>query len=178
MKKVLVISTSLRGNSNSETLADEFVRGAQDSGNQAEKVSLRGKNISFCRGCFACLKSGHCAINDDANAIVEKMLNADVLVFASPIYYYEMCGQMKTLLDRANPLFDTDYAFTKAYLLATAAEDAPETFAGTEKAVQGWVDCFPRCTLVGTVFAGGVNGVGEIAGHIALEQAYQMGKEV
>ena len=66
----------------------------------------------------------------------------------------------------------------KAYLLAAAAEDAPETFAGTEKAVQGWVDCFPRCTLVGTVFAGGVNGVGEIAGHIALEQAYQMGEEV
>ena len=70
------------------------------------------------------------------------------------------------------------YAFTKAYLLATAAEDAPETFAGTEKAVQGWVDCFPRCVLAGTVFAGGVNGVGEIAGHIVLEQAYQMGKEV
>ena len=64
------------------------------------------------------------------------------------------------------------------YLLATAAENAPETFAGTEKAVQGWVDCFPRCALVGTVFAGGVNGAGEIAGHPALEQAYQMGKEV
>ena len=64
------------------------------------------------------------------------------------------------------------------YLLAAAAEDAPETFAGTEKAVQGWVDCFPRCALAGTVFAGGVNGVGEIAGHIVLEQAYQMGKEV
>ena len=78
----------------------------------------------------------------------------------------------------ANPLYDSDYAFTKAYLLATAAEDAPETFDGTEKAVQGWVDCFPRCTLAGTVFAGGVNGVGEIAGHPALEQAYQMGKEV
>ena len=81
------------------------------------------------------------------------------------------------MLDRATPLYDTDYAFTKAYLLATAAEDALETFAGTEKAVQGWVDCFPRCTLAGTVFAGGVNGVGEIAGHVALEQAYRMGKE-
>ena len=82
------------------------------------------------------------------------------------------------MLDRANPLFDTDYAFTKAYLLATAAEDAPETFEGTEKAVQGWVDCFSRCALAGTVFAGGVNNVGEIAGHVALEQAYRMGKDV
>ena len=82
------------------------------------------------------------------------------------------------MLDRANPLFDTNYAFTKVYLLATAAENASETFAGTEKAAQGWVDCFPRCALAGTVFAGGVNGAGEIAGHPALEQAYQMGKEV
>ena len=49
---------------------------------------------------------------------------------------------------------------------------------GAREAVQGWVDCFPRCALAGTVFAGGVNGVGETAGHIALEQAYQMGKEV
>ena len=63
-------------------------------------------------------------------------------------------------------------------LAAAFAKGASETFAGTEKAVQGWVDCFPRCTLVGTVFAGGVNGAGEIAGHPALEQAYQMGKEV
>ena len=101
-----------------------------------------------------------------------------LLVFATPVYYYCVSGQLKTMLDRANPLFDTDYAFTKAYLLATAAEDASETFAGTEKAVQGWVDCFPRCALAGTVFAGGVNGVGEIAGHAVLEQAYQMGKEV
>lgn len=91
---------------------------------------------------------------------------------------YCVSGQLKTMLDRANPLYDTDYAFTKVYLLAAAAEDASETFEGTEKAVQGWVDCFPRCTLAGTVFAGGVNGVGEISGHIALEQAYRMGKEV
>ena len=63
-------------------------------------------------------------------------------------------------------------------LAAAFAKDAPETFAGTEKAVQGWVDCFPRCALAGTVFAGGVNGVGEISGHAVLEQANQMGKEV
>ena len=82
------------------------------------------------------------------------------------------------MLDRANPLFDSDYSFTKAYLLATAAEDGEETVEGTVKAVQGWVDCFERCELAGTVFAGGVNGVGDIAGHPALEKAYQMGKEV
>ena len=82
------------------------------------------------------------------------------------------------MLDRANPLFGTDYAFTKAYLLATAAEAEPETVEGAEKAIQGWVDCFDRCELAATVFAGGVNGIGDIAGHPALEQAYQSGKEV
>ena len=177
-KKVLIISSSPRKGGNSETLAAAFAKGAREAGNQVETVSLRDKQIGFCKGCFACLKLGHCVIQDDAVEIAAKMHDADVLVFATPVYYYSVSGQLKTMLDRANPLYDTDYAFTKAYLLAAAAEDAPETFEGTEKAVQGWVDCFPRCTLAGTVFAGGVNGVGEIAGHVALEQAYRMGKEV
>ena len=171
-KKVLIISASPRKGGNSETLAAAFAKGVQAAGNQVETVYLREKQIGFCKGCFACLKLGHCVIQDDAVEIAAKMHNANVLVFATPVYYYCVSGQLKTMLDRANPLFDTDYAFTKAYLLATAAEDEPETFAGTEKAMQGWVDCFPRCALVGTVFAGGVNGVGEIAGHPALEQAY------
>ena len=177
-KKVLIISSSPRKGGNSETLAAAFAKGAREAGNQVETVSLRDKQVGFCKGCLACLKLGHCVIQDDAVEIAAKMHDADVLVFATPVYYYCVSGQLKTMLDRANPLYDTDYAFTKAYLLAAAAEDASETFEGTEKAVQGWVDCFPRCTLAGTVFAGGVNDVGEIAGHIALEQAYQMGKEV
>ena len=177
-KKVLIISSSPRKGGNSETLAAAFAKGAREAGNQVETVSLREKQVGFCKGCLACLKLGHCVIQDDAVEIAVKMHDADVLVFATPVYYYSVSGQLKTMLDRANPLYDTDYAFTQAYLLATAAENAPETFEGTEKAVQGWVDCFPRCTLAGTVFAGGVNDVGEIAGHVALEQAYQMGKEV
>ena len=110
--------------------------------------------------------------------IAAKMHDADVLVFATPVYYYSVCGQLKTMLDRANPLFGSDYSFTEAYLLATAAESGRSTFDGAKKAVQGWVDCFPRCTLAGTVFAGGVNGVGDIAGHPALEQARRMGMEI
>ena len=177
-KKVLIISSSPRKGGNSETLAAAFAKGAQAAGHQVETVYLREKQVGFCKGCFACLKLGHCVIQDDAVEIAAKMHDADVLVFATPVYYYCVSGQLKTLLDRANPLYDSDYAFTKAYLLATAAEDAPETCDGTEKAVQGWVDCFPRCELVDTIFAGGVNGVGDIAGHPALEKAYQAGKSV
>lgn len=177
-KNVLIISSSPRKGGNSETLAASFARGAQEAGNRVETVYLRERQYSFCKGCFACRKLGHCVINDDAVELAARMHDADVLVFVTPVYYYSVSGQLKTILDRANPIYDTDYAFTKAYLLATAAEDEPETVEGTEKAVQGWVDCFPRCELVETVFAGGVNEVGEIVGHPALEKAYQVGKEV
>ena len=177
-KNVLIISSSPRKGGNSETLAASFEKGAQDAGHHVETVCLREKQISFCKGCLACQKLGHCVIKDDAVEISAKMHDADVLVFATPVYYYSVSGQLKTMLDRANPLFGTDYAFTKVYLLATAAEDESETVEGTVKAVQGWVDCFPRCELAGTVFAGGVTDVGEIDGHPALEKAYQMGKEI
>ncbi len=177
-KHVLIISSSPRKGGNSETLAASFAKGAEEAGHKVETVYLREKNYGFCKGCLACLKVGHCVIGDDAVEIAARMHDADVLVFATPVYYYSVSGQLKTMLDRANPLFGTDYAFTKAYLLATAAEDGPETVAGSEKAVQGWVDCFPRCELAGTVFAGGVTDVGKIARHPALEKAHQMGKEI
>ena len=177
-KKVVIVSSSPRKNGNSETLADAFAKGARQAGHSVEIVRLGEKQIGFCKGCLACQKLGQCVIQDDAVEIAAKMHDADILVFATPVYYYGVCGQLKTMLDRANPLFVSDYAFTEAYLLATAAEDGRSTFDGTEKAVQGWVDCFPRCTLAGTVFAGGVTGVGEIAGHPALEQARRMGMEI
>ena len=177
-KKVLILSSSPRKGGNSETLAAAFAQGAREAGNQVETVSLREKQVGFCKGCLACLKLGHCVIKDDAVEIADKMHDADVLVFATPVYYYSVSGQLKTVLDRANPLFGTDYGFTKAYLLATAVEDEPETVEGTVKAVQGWVDCFERCELADTVFAGGVNEIGEINGHPALKRAYQVGKEI
>ena len=177
-KNVLILSSSPRNGGKSETRATAFTKGAQEAGNQVETVYLREMQYCFCKGCLACQKLGHCVIKDDAVEIAAKMHDADVLVFATPVYYYSVSGQLKTMLDRVNPLFGTDYAFTKAYLLATAAEDGPETVAGSEKAVQGWVDCFDRCKLAGTVFAGGVTDVGEIVGHPALEKAYQSGREV
>lgn len=127
---------------------------------------------------MACLTLGNCVIEDDAVEIAAKMHDADVLVFATPIYYYSVSGQLKTMLDRANPLYDSDYAFTQVYLLAAAAEDAPDVAEGAIKTVQGWVDCFSRCELADTIFAGGVNDVGEIDKHPALEKAYQIGMEV
>ena len=178
-KRVLILSTSPRKNGNSDTLAEEFARGAREAGHEVEKISLSGKEIRFCQGCLACQKTGRCVIHDDADAIVqEKMVRAQVLVFATPIYYYEMCGQMKTMLDRSNPLFSADYAFRDICLLSAAAEEDSHTPDGAVTGLQGWIDCFEKVRLAGTVFAGGVTAVGEIQGHPALKKAYEMGKNV
>lgn len=148
MKNVLVISSSLRRGSNSEALAKEFARGASDSGNKVELISLRDKAISFCRGCLACQKTQKCVIADDAQSIVAKMQDADVIAFATPIYYYEMSGQLKTLLDRA------------------------------VMGLTGWIDCFEKARLARTVFAGGVNEPDEITGHQSLAEAYAVGNKI
>lgn len=177
-KNVLIISTSLRKGGNSDTLADCFLQGATDAGNAVEKINLYGKTINFCKGCLACQKIKKCVIADDVKDIIEKMLTADVIVFATPIYYYEMAGQMKTLLDRTNPLYGTDYAFRDIYLLSTAADDGEEIDARAITGLEGWIECFPKAHLAGTVFAGGVTSVGEIKGHLALNKAYEMGKSV
>lgn len=177
-KKVYVISTSLRKNSNSEQLAAVFADGAREAGHEVEVVSLRNKTLGFCRGCLACQETMQCVVKDDANDIVEKMGKADVLVFATPIYYYEMCGQLKTLLDRANPLFPTDYAFREVYLLATAADEEASAIDGARKGLEGWVACFPKADLKGVLFCGGVTEAGDIAGNTALAKARHLGNSV
>lgn len=177
-KKVLILTSSARKGGNSERLAAAFAEGAKQAGNEVETIRLFDQTIGFCRGCLACQKTGRCVIHDDADVIAQKMLTADVLVFATPVYYYSVSGQLKTMLDRANPLFPSDYAFRKVYLLATAAEDEPTTVEGTEKAVQGWVDCFGKAELAGVIFAGGVTDVGEIKGHSALAKAEQVGNAI
>lgn len=178
MKNVLIISSSLRKNSNSQMLAESFGNGAKAAGNNVEFVSLVGKQINFCRGCFACQKLKKCVISDDSNAIVQKMLNADVLVFATPIYYYEMSGQLKTLLDRANPLFVSDYKFRDVYFLSVAAEEGDDVPQYAEQGMQGWIDCFEKAKFAGKLFCGGVNDAGEIAGNPMLEKAFEMGKTI
>lgn len=178
MKKVIVISTSLRIGSNSDMLADKFTEGALHAGHDVEKISLAGKNISFCRGCLACQKLGRCVIDDDANGIMQKVLNADVVVWATPIYYYEMSGQMKVMIDRMNAMYPLDYKFRDVYLLTTAAENEPEVPKRAESGLTGWTDCYPKCRLAGTLFCGGVDAPHAIEGNEKLQTAYEMGLHV
>lgn len=177
-KNILILTTSLRKGSNSDALAEAFAKGAQEAGHTVEKISLRNQTISFCVGCLACQKTGRCVIHDDADTIAQKMLHADVLVFATPIYYYEMSGQMKTMLDRANPLYIADYAFRDVYLLTAAAENEVYVDEKAVSGLQGWIDCFEKARLAGKVFAGGVAMPGDIQNHAALAEAYRMGANV
>lgn len=177
-KKVVVLSTSLRTNSNSELLAKSFVDGAKDSGNEVKYISLKNKDIRFCIGCLACQKTGHCVIKDDVADIMNSVLEADVVVWSTPIYYFEMSGQMKTLIDRLNPMYSKDYKFRDIYLLATAAEEGDEVFEKVITGLNGWIDCFEKTTIKGTILAGGVSDSGAISGNDKLKEAYDLGSHV
>lgn len=177
-KRVLVISTSLR-KGKSDLLVDEFIKGLRDAKHVVEKVNLKDKTLQFCKGCLACQhsKTGHCVMQDDADLIVNKMKDAEVIVFATPIYFYEMSGQMKTLLDRSNPLFPVEYAFRDIYLITAAAEAETSAMDGAIKGLQGWIDCFENVSLKGVIYGIDSENEGGVF-HSVLAQAYQMGKQV
>lgn len=178
-KKVLIISTSLRGKSNSEILSKKCAEGATEAGNEVEFISLKGKNIGFCIGCLTCQSKGSCVIKDDVAEIMDKVKKSDVIVFATPIYYYEMSGQMKTLLDRLNPLYSSDYKFRDVYMIATAAENEKDTAEKAYNGLQGWVDCFEKAELKGLVFGGGINEADTASEHTGvINEAYELGKDL
>ncbi len=179
MKKVVIISTSLRNNANSEILAKEFERGAKDGGHEVEFISLKDKNIQFCKGCLACQKLGRCVIDDDANTITATMKDANVIVWATPIYYYEMSGQMKVMIDRANSLYATGKNFNEVYVITTSAEGLKGISQTVLNGVNGWIACFPDTELKGCLEAGGLENVNEVLNRKdLLEQAYNMGKNI
>lgn len=178
-KKILIISTSPRMGGNSETLADEFMRGAKEASHETEKICLYDKTIEFCKGCLACQRTEKCILHDDAAAIVERMRQADAVVFATPVYFYEMSGQMKTLLDRTNPLFPGEYSYRDIYLMATSADEAESSMDGAVKGLEGWISCFELSHLAGVVRGTGADKKGEIKNlPEALTAAYEMGRNV
>ena len=178
MSNILVISTSLRPHSNSDILTERLVAGARDAGHQVEEISLKGKELKYCIGCLACQKTQRCVQKDDALWIADKMKDADTLVFSTPIYYYEMSGQMKVMIDRMNAMYPLDYKFRDVYLLTTAAENEPEVPKRAESGLTGWTDCYPKCRLAGTLFCGGVDAPHTIEGNEKLQAAYEMGLHV
>lgn len=155
-KKVLILSSSPRRGGNSDTLCDEFMRGAIESGNEVEKVFLRDKTIHYCTGCSTCSLHGKpCPQKDDAAEIIEKMVAADVIVMATPVYFYTMSAQMKTLIDRCCGLY-TEMKNKEFYFIVTAAEDDRKLMERTVDTFQGFLDCLENPTIKGVVYGTGV----------------------
>lgn len=177
-KNVLVITSSLRTNSNSEVLAKQFVKGAEKN-NNVELINLKDYEINFCKGCLACQNTGKCVINDEVKDIIDKVKNSEVLVFGTPIYYYSVSGQLKTLLDRLNPLYVSDYKFRDVYLLTTCADEDKNAINGSKIVIEGWVECFPKSKLVGTLCGTNCNFAKDVYSQDEfLEKAIKMGESV
>lgn len=177
-KKILILSSSPRKGGNSDTLCDEFLRGAAEAGHEVEKIFLRDKKINYCTGCSVCSRYGKpCPQADDAAEVIEKMVKADTLVMATPVYFYTLSAQMKTLIDRCCGLY-TQMKHKDFYFIVTAAEDDREKMLRTVDTFQGFLDCLEKPVVRGVVFGLGVWHTGEINDKPAMQEAYAMGKNV
>ena len=178
MKKVFILSATPRKNGNSELLAQQFAKGAEESGNIVTKVNVRDIELKFCLGCLYCSSHGACVQKDGMNALYDEFSSSDVIVFATPISYYEMSGQMKTFLDRLNPLYYRENKFKEVYLLATSADTEERAMDGAVKGLEGWIECFDGVELKGVIRATGVEKAGEVKDTPAFAAAYETGKTV
>lgn len=178
MKKVIIVSSSPRKGGNSDVLAQKFAEGAVSAGNEVKTVAVRDLDLKFCTGCLYCQSHGRCVINDGMNALYSDFESADVLVFATPVYYYSVSGQLKTFLDRLNPLYPGKNKFKEVYLLSTAAEDDENAMNGSVSDIRGWVDCFDGVKLKGVLRGAGVTEKGDILKTDFPDKAYEMGQNV
>lgn len=177
MKKVLILSSSPRKGGNSDLLCDAFADGARAAGHLVEKIRVAEKKIGFCTGCYACHTLKHCVQQDDAASVIAAMMAADVIVLASPVYFYSVCAQLKALFDRTVVIFPklTNKAF---YFLATMADTDEAMLAGTFTAMQGFLDCYEGSVLRGKLGVPGVYEPGAVKQLPAMEEARKLGLSV
>ena len=168
-KKVVVISSSPRAGGNSDTLCDEFIKGAIEAGNDAKKYFLEDIDFDSCKACYKCkTPEMKCFQKYGIEEILDDMMEADVIVYATPIYYYEMTGTLKMFFDRCYPIFnhleDKDY-----YIITAVGSSNGDALTGirsfigfsknpTEKAVFTVVgDAKSQPELLKEVFDAGFN---------------------
>lgn len=175
MKKVLVISSTPRKGGNSERLAEQFLKGARDAGNVAEIIHLRDYNLGCCRGCYACAKTGRCIQNDGMNSIAEKLTAADVILFATPVYFYTMSAQLKIMIDRLVPCYTKIRA--DIYMICTAWDPNVKNLELTLESIRGCTrDCFEECAEKGALAVGDVYEVGAVEDRPEMLSAYELGR--
>jgi multimeric flavodoxin WrbA len=177
-QKVLIISASPRIGGNSDLLCDQFMLGAREAGNQVEKINLQDRKINFCLGCMDCQSNGGvCVQNDDMAEILDKMVQADVLVMATPVYFYNMDAQLKALIDRTCPQY-TKIANKKAFLIATSYDSGKEAIDVTLAGFRAFLGCLDNVEEGGIIHGTGVLNTDDIKGKPEMDIAYEMGKAV
>ena len=178
MKNVIIISASSRKGGNSDTLCLRFEQGARESGNNVETIFLGSKNIGYCTGCGVCNNTHVCVQNDDMGEIIEKMVNADVVVLATPVYFYSMNGRMKNFIDRLVPRY-TEMGGKDFYFIMTAADSDKANLKRTLEGFRGFTeDCLEDAREAGIIYGTGAWNIGEIKNTPAYDKAYEMGKKV
>ena len=177
-KKVLILSGSPRKGGNSDILCDEFLRGAREAGHTVEKLRVSERKIAPCSGCYYCTAhSGACVHKDDMAEVLQKMIDADVIVLASPVYFYAINAQLKAVIDRtvARWLEVRDKEF---YYIATMADESKASADTTLACFRGYAACVEGAVEKGVIIGSGVYEAGEVRGTPAMAQAYEMGKNV
>lgn len=178
MSKIAIVSSSLKIKSTSRTILEEVLRGLKENKHEVELIDLRNFDLKFCQGCMSCQDIGKCVINDGVNAILPIVEDSEILVFVTPIYYYSISGQLKTLFDRMNALYTSkNRKFKRVYAVFTCADDQPTAIEGPKKAIEGWVDCFEGVELIDTFNGLCLNEVGDIDEE-TLQKAYAFGKAI
>ena len=175
-KEIVILSGSPRKAGNTDTLVAAFKEGAESAGKTVTVFQTAQMKISGCVGCEYCLENpGKCTLKDDMSEILKALHKADVVVWASPVYYFSVTAQLKAAIDRSYPLINENAK--RSALLLTCADESSDTAEGAiaiyRKTNQyyGWDDA-------GTIIATGVEHRGDIAGHAALEEALNLGREI
>ncbi len=176
-KKVLILSGSPRKGGNSDLLCDEFMRGAVEAGHEVEKIRVQEKKVACCVACYACRDTGKCAIKDDMAEIMQKMIDCDVMVLASPVYFYSIDAQLKAVIDRSVCRW-TEVRNKEFYYIATCADTEKESTDTTVACFRGYAECVEGAVEKGVIYGTGVYEAGEVKNTKAMKEAYNMGKDV
>ncbi len=175
--KILVLTGSPRKRGNSNTLASEFIRGAEEAGHEVFRFDAAQKNVHPCVACNHCGMDGPCVFEDDFGFVREHLPGADCVVFASPMYYFGLSAQLKAVIDRFYAINGRIHVPKKAVLLMTYANTSPKDAAPILSHYDvligylGWTDA-------GRIVAPGVWPVGAIDRTEYPRRAYELGKSI
>jgi len=180
-KKIVILNGSPRKNGNTSALVERFTAGAKSVGNTVTEFFLDRMDIHGCKGCFGGHSSRECPCvqKDDMMQIYPAVKECDVIVLATPLYYWNMSGQLRTAVDRLFALEEGDGNLLRGHDRSSALLMAAEG-NGFEDVLTYYDHLMEhlRWKNLGHVLAGGNGHVGDIEGKPELEQAYELGKSI